>query len=152
MIRTLLFTTLILMAAGSSPGQTNPPATLPGGAQEIAALEQTWADAVKRRDAEAIDRIQSPDYVFTGPGGRVWNKTEALATIKAGDLEIDSFELSDLNVRVYGDAAVVTFRVAWQGRFRGQDISGPQRMTDVFVKRDGRWQCVASQATRIQGS
>jgi len=58
--------------------------------------------------------------------------------------------LSDVKVQLYDSAAVVTFRVVWHGRFKDADISGPQRMTDVFVKREGRWQCVASQATRIQ--
>jgi hypothetical protein len=87
--------------------------------------------------------------VFTDPAGQVWTKTRELDTIKAGDLQIDSFELSEVKVRLYENTAVVTMRIVWQGRFRDTDISGPQRMTDVFVKRDGRWQCVASQATRI---
>ena len=122
----------------------------PKAEQAIVALEQEWAEAVKKHDAEKIDRIEAEEYTFTSPDGRIWPKMEALDTIKAGDLEIDSFELSDVNVRLYGDTAVVAFRVVWNGRFRGTDISGPQRMTDVFVKRAGRWQCVASHATRIQ--
>jgi hypothetical protein len=63
---------------------------------------------------------------------------------------IDSFELNDAQAKIYGNTAVVTFAITWHGNFRGTDISGPQRMTDVFVQRAGRWQCVASQATRIR--
>ena len=85
----------------------------------------------------------------TDPAGQVWTKTRGLDAIKAGDLAIDAFELSELKVRLYDNTAVVTLRIVWHGQFRGTDISGPQRMTDMFVKRDGRWQCVASQATRI---
>jgi len=118
--------------------------------QSLAALEQEWANAVKLQDAEKIDRIQAEEYVFTGPAGQVWTKTREIDTIKSGDLVIDSYELSDVQPKIYGSTAVVTFAITWNGKFRGADISGPQRMTDVFVKRDGRWQCVASQATRIR--
>ncbi|MGA3284554.1 MAG: nuclear transport factor 2 family protein [Verrucomicrobiota bacterium] len=118
--------------------------------QALAHLEQEWADAVKHRDASTIDRIQAEEYMFTDPAGRTWTKTRALDTIKAGDLVIDSFELSDVQVKIYGNTAVVTFAITWNGSFRGTDISGPQRMTDIFVKRAGHWQCVASQATRIR--
>jgi ketosteroid isomerase-like protein len=117
--------------------------------QALATLEQEWADAVKRRDVEKIDQIDAKEYEFTGPAGQVWTKARELDTIRSGELVIDSFELSELNVRCYDNTAVVTLRIVWQGKFRSTDISGPQRMTDVFVKRDGRWQCVASQATRI---
>jgi len=135
-------------------GQTNQPGNAsPGGqpiaVQELQALEQTWADAVKHQNTVKIDRLQAEEYVFTDPAGQVWTKTRELDTLKSGDLAIDSFELSDVKVRLHDNTAVVTLRIVWHGQFRGNDISGPQRMTDVFVKRDGRWQCVASQATRI---
>jgi ketosteroid isomerase-like protein len=121
----------------------------PKAGQELQILAQLWADAVKHQDVEKIDRMQAEEYVFTDPAGQVWTKARELDTIKSGDLAIDSFELSEVTARLYDNTAVVTLRIAWHGQFRGNDISGPQRMTEVFVKRDGRWQCVASQATRI---
>jgi ketosteroid isomerase-like protein len=150
----LLLALALLVSPLTLHSQTNQP---PAGAsaepsspeQQIRKLEQDWADAVKRRDVEKLDQMQASDYVFTGPGGVVWSKQRALETIKSGDLEIDSFTFSDVKVRVYGDAAVVTLQVNWNARFRGLDISGPQRMTDVFIKQGGRWQCVASQSTPI---
>jgi ketosteroid isomerase-like protein len=146
----------VVFVASFLHGQTNDPQTA-GRAestqiaveQELQALEQTWADAVKHQDAGKIDRIQAEEYVFTDPAGQLWTKARELETVKSGGLTIDSFELSDVKVRLYDNTAVVTLRVVWNGQSNGVDISGPQRMTDVFVKRDGRWQCVASQTTRI---
>jgi ketosteroid isomerase-like protein len=151
---TLAFVIALFAASWLLSGQTNKQDTAAAGGPPktetaLRELEQAWAEAVQRRDVDKIDRLQAEDYVFTDPGGRVWTKARALETIKTGDLEIDSFELSDFQVRLYGETAVVTMRIVWNGRFRGTDISGAQRMTDVFVKRDSRWQCVASQATRI---
>ena len=146
----------VVFVASLLHGQTNNPQTASRGEpikveveQELQALEQTWADAVKHQDVGKIDRIQAEEYVFTDPAGRLWTKARALETVKSGGLAIDSFELSDVKIRLYDKTAVVTLRVVWNGQSNGVDISGPQRMTDVFVKRDGRWQCVASQATCI---
>lgn len=144
----------VIFTASLLHGQTNQagsasPGGQPKAGQELQTWEQTWADAVKLQDTGKIDRMQAEEYVFTDPAGQAWTKTRELDTIKSGDLAIDSFELSDIKVRLYDNTAVVTLRIVWHGQFRGNDISGPQRMTDVFVKRNGRWQCVASQATRI---
>jgi uncharacterized protein DUF4440 len=154
MNRNLILAAAILFLAflclGSQTNTTGLVEEALGPGADLQALEHEWASAVKHQDAVAIDRLQAAEYVFTDPAGQVWTKTRELDTIRAGDLQIDSFELSDVKVQLYDSAAVVTLRAVWQGNFRGVDISGPQRMTDVFVKREGHWQCVASQATRIQ--
>jgi len=155
MKRILLVTAAIWLASTASHAQTNTQINIvsnqpPTAESALIAREQEWADAVKRQDAAAIDRIQGEEFIFTDPAGQTWTKTRGLDSIKAGDLVIDAFELTDAQVKIYTNTAVITFAITWHGTFRGMDISGPQRMTDVFVKRDGHWQCVASQATRIR--
>jgi ketosteroid isomerase-like protein len=56
-----------------------------------------------------------------------------------------------MKVRVYGDVAVVTGRNTIKGVWEDikRDISGPYRFTDVFVRRNGSWQCVTSQSSRV---
>ena len=153
MKRALLLLT-VAVAALLLHGQTNPPANVSlsgrsGADQIFQKQESEWATAVKERDVEKLSRLEAEEFEFTGPTGQIWTKASQLETIKAGDLEIDSFEVSELKARVYGDTAVVRLRIFWNGRFRGADLGGPQRVTDVWVKRDGRWQCVASHATRL---
>ena len=153
MKRTLLLTT-VAAATLLLRGQTNPPANVSPNAPSNAEstfqkLELDWATAVKQRDVQKLGSLEAEEFEFVGPGGQIWTKTAQLETIKAGDLEIDSFEFSELKAKLYGDTAVVRFRIVWHGRFRGVDLGGPQRVTDVWVKRDGRWQCAASQATQI---
>ena len=55
----------------------------------------------------------------------------------------------DFRVRVYGDSAVVTGVARAKGKFMGQEFSTQERATDVFVKRDERWQCVLTHLTRF---
>jgi hypothetical protein len=57
--------------------------------------------------------------------------------------------VDDITVRLYGTTAVVRGRTVADGMFEGKPVSARIRFTDVFVKRDGRWQAVASQATKL---
>jgi len=153
MKKVLLFA-LFILSADLLSAQTNIPAT-PKPAeprtaeQDILALEQTWATAVQHQDTAKIDQIQADEYLFTGPTGQIWTKSRELDNLKSGALVITAFELSEQRVRLYDNTAGVTLKVNWTGTYNGEDISGPQRMTDVFVKHDGHWQCVVSQTTRI---
>jgi ketosteroid isomerase-like protein len=61
----------------------------------------------------------------------------------------EMMESDDMRVRVYGDSAVVTALTRTKGIFMGQDFRTQERATDVFVKLDGRWQCVLSHLTRF---
>lgn len=81
--------------------------------------------------------------------GRVLTKAQVMQEFGSGDRRIESGSVDDLNVRVFGDITVVTGRSVLTGTYLGKRASLVQRFTDVFAKRDGRWQAVASQGTQI---
>jgi hypothetical protein len=87
-----------------------------------------------------MDRILADDWVSVDFHGKTITKPQALAELKATGADGQSMELGDLKVRVFGDAAVVT----------GADSSGKFAWMDVFMKRNGRWQAVASQSSKIE--
>jgi ketosteroid isomerase-like protein len=77
------------------------------------------------------------------------DKTRIIADLKSGDLKFESSKLEDMKVHVYGNAAIVTYATTDKGAYKGKDISGRYRWTDVFIKRGGNWQLVAGHGTRI---
>jgi len=58
----------------------------------------------------------------------------------SGVRRIESGSVDDLNIRTFGDVAIVTGRSVLAGSYQGERASVVQRFTDVFVRRDGRWQ------------
>ena len=117
--------------------------------QELIKLENAWKQAVVNRDAAALKRLYADEYVSTDQEGVVWNKVDDIAIDTTGVSRLASYKLDDMKVRLSGDAAVVTGRITSKGTLHGNAVSGESRFTDVFVKRDGRWQCLASQSTPI---
>jgi ketosteroid isomerase-like protein len=120
--------------------------------QELLKLEQQWNDAMVKSDIAFLERILAEDYMFTTPEGEVLTKAELLAEMKSGEDVVASAMTHDMKVRVYGEAAVVTGHSSYQETVKGKDISGEYRWTDTWIKKDGRWQCVADHASKVSGT
>ena len=124
--------------------------TMGGVEDQIKKLEQDWAQATMKEGAAAVDKYEADDILSTDPTGRVTDKAQDKQDLSSGDLKFQSMELSDLKARAYGNTAVATGANTLKGTYKGQDISGTYRFTDTWVKRNGKWQAVASQGTKVQ--
>jgi ketosteroid isomerase-like protein len=127
---------------GAAPPQSNVESTL-------TQMEHDLTAAILKRNVAAIDPVLASDFAFTGPDGNVQGKAQFINDIKSGDLALEASAISDMKVRVYGDAAVATYTTTDKGQYKGQDIGGRYRWTDVFVRRAGKWQIVAGHGTPI---
>lgn len=127
--------------------QTGSGATSANAEQDLKKIEQEMLDALLKHDTSAAKKYLADTFVFTAPDGEMDTKAAFIADITSGDLKIESSTNSEMKVQSYGNAAVVTYRSADKGTYKGRDISGNYRWTDFFVNKDGGWQLVASQGT-----
>jgi len=113
------------------------------GDQELIKAEQDWMTAVAKHDEAALRRIVADEFTLTSAfsTGELETKDGFLKNAIQGVSGM-SFEYHDTQVRTFGDTAVVKTRVKISYSFNGQDRSGDYMVTDVWVKRDGRWQVV----------
>jgi len=119
--------------------------------KELIGVENAWKQAVVKRDASALQRLYADEYMSVDQEGMTWNKKQDIEIDIAGVSSLSTYKLDDLTVRIYGDVALVTgFNIA-TGKVLDRPAKSQTRFTDVFVKRDGRWQCVHSQTTPIVG-
>ncbi len=117
--------------------------------QNLTRLEHEDSEAMLKGNTTVLDRDTADAFVFTAPDGATSNKADVISSVKSGDLKFESSVISDMKVMQYGDAAVVTYTTTDKGSFKGQDISGTYRWTDVWVKQGAKWQVVAGQGTPI---
>src|SRR5262249_38933391 len=106
--------------------------------QAIKKLEQAWAAALVKGDLAAIDQIEAPDWMLADADGNLISRAKADADLKSGAVAFESVHGDELNVRVFGDAAIAYGLVTEKTRFQGKAMSGQYRFTDVFIRRDGR--------------
>src|SRR4030095_14865705 len=116
--------------------------------EELLELEKEFAKEIVKNDPEAIGRFVADDWIIIDADGGIVDRMRFFEVIKSGALTHETMESEDFRVRVYGDSAVVTGVTRTKGKFMGQEFSTQERVTDVFVKRDERWQCVLTHLTR----
>jgi ketosteroid isomerase-like protein len=117
--------------------------------QTLLQLERDWEQANSKNDAASLERILAPEFVSTDSDGRLTTRAEVFARRKSGDVKFTAFTQDDYKMHVIGDTAIVTGRSTIKASSDGKDLSGQERWTDVFVRRNGRWQAVASHSSRI---
>lgn len=108
--------------------------------QELRNLVRMWDEADVKGDATRLDRLLADEFAFVGGE----TKAQYLASVKSKspDSVIESAVSEDVQVQVYGDMALVTGLDTIKGKNKGQPFINRWLYMDVWIKRDGRWQCV----------
>jgi ketosteroid isomerase-like protein len=142
-----LFSILLILvsAAMAASGQTS--VSDEGG--RVLALETAWGHAIELKDTKALDQMLASTFVAVEIDGTLSNKTEFLAGIRAPEYQPSQAVNEQINVQVYGNAAVVVgiFRV--KGTEKGKAYVHRERFIDTWIRQNQAWQCVASTATLI---
>ncbi len=112
-------------------------------------LERGWNEAFYRKDVAFIERLLAEEFTATYDDGRIGDKATELGLVAAFDQNVQSATPEEFAVRVYRDTAIVWFTLRLVGIKDGQRSEMALRYTDVWIIRDGRWQCVSSQSTRV---
>ena len=117
--------------------------------QAVRAAELARFKAQTTGDLQALDGLLAEDLVYTHSSAQVDSKATYVGSMKSGALKYQTIEPREMKVRVYGDTAVITAAAHITAISNGQPVDNQLRYTDVWVLRDGRWQMVSWQSTRM---
>jgi len=112
-------------------------------------LEARRFKATVDADVEALGPLLAEDMTYSHSSGVTQTKTEFMDGIRQGELRYEEIRPDVLEVRAYGNTAVVVGRVHMKTKTKGQESTIDLHFLDVYVKRKGRWQMVAWQSTKI---
>jgi ketosteroid isomerase-like protein len=117
----------------------------------LAYMEREWNDAALKHDRAWFERNYAFDASdISSRTGAIMTKAQAVADAATDKTAFQSLTLSDLDIRVEGNTAIVTGVNHAIGRdAQGKAFDRRVRFTDTFIKRDGRWQVWATQGTTI---
>jgi ketosteroid isomerase-like protein len=122
----------------------------PSVEQTLMQMERDWTQAGLKKDAAALDKIIADDWVAISYDGKSYTKAQVMADLKSGASATQSIDLGSMKVREFANTAIVTGSDTEKSTYKGKDTSGKYVWTDVFVKRQGRWQAAASQSTKVE--
>ena len=116
-------------------------------ADEIAKIEAVWNAAHVQGDVDTLESIAADDIEIDVPGMKPMNKAAAFGVFRGRHMKFDRYETSDTNIRVYGDAAIVTGRLRRTRINDGKTFDDDWRFTKVYARREGKWRVVSLHAS-----
>jgi hypothetical protein len=114
-------------------------------AHELVELSHDLARAVSEHDVGALDDLLASEFTLQGAAGQL--DREAFLEAAAGPYEIDEFAYEEIDPEIYGNTAVLVSRYSQVARLDGRDLSHRMNVTDIWTRRDARWQIVRRHAT-----
>jgi ketosteroid isomerase-like protein len=115
--------------------------------QDLERLEKVWNEAHERGDADVLQSLWADDLEVDVPKMPAMSKTEVMAFARSGRMKFLRYSTSDINIRVYGDAAVVIGRLQRTRTLNGQELSDDWRFTKVYTRHAETWRVVSLHAS-----
>lgn len=111
---------------------------------ELRQLNDRYIQSLMEADVEWYREHLADDFLCIESNGSVLNKQEFLQKTAAGP-DLTDYRLAQVQVRIYGDIALVH----GQGHFRRRDATtGTSRYTDIYLRSGSQWKAIAAQVTR----
>lgn len=118
----------------------------------IKALSTDWSTAMLKGDAGILERIWATDFIYVEPNGKRFNKVEGIAGMKNSTDKLTSAVAGSIDVRVYGGGTVAVdigdYKEVGTDK-DGKTFERLSRFTNVWVLKEGKWQCVSGHASSV---
>ncbi len=111
---------------------------------KVLELEKKWTESYKNRDISILSSLLSADFVITVEDGSTFGKEGYISHSADSTVHVDVAEMSELRARVHGNTVVVIGAYHEVGTSKGKRYNYHDRLTDVWMKIDGKWQVIAS--------
>jgi ketosteroid isomerase-like protein len=155
-LRRIAFLALFLVAAvlleASPAAGAEDPVPSPSDPQLVAALTgqaDRWDKAIVRKDRAAIEANMADDFRNIDGQGGVYDKKAFVDDLLSPDLVIDPYAVEELDVRLFGDVALLSGRTRMTGTYKAKPFTSHYRYIDIYVRRAGVWKVVSVQISKI---
>jgi ketosteroid isomerase-like protein len=114
---------------------------------QLTQMEHRFAEAALKGDISSVEKMLAPEFVGVDPSGKELSRADVLANMRNPEWTIESLRHENVRVRLFGDCAVVLAITVVKGKRNGEVVAGTFPYMRVWVRREGRWLAVATQAT-----
>ena len=117
--------------------------------QEIVNLEGEAARAIQTNSGTFFRRVYNDDFSGSLSHGQIVNKALFIDAVQTADVKYDSFNASDINVRIFQDTAIATCLWSARGVFKQERFTSQMRVMHVYINGPRGWHVIAGQITLL---
>lgn len=147
-----LYSLLLLTLILPMPCLAQQPEAETHNAQEIRDLRDRWIAAEEHKDIPYLTQLLDDDCVIGNSQGQVLDKAQFLARMQSPDRTLAIRNTHDVQVRLFGDTAILAEQITVQGVDHGRPFGGDFRFVRVFHRQSGQWKVILGQGTPIRTS
>jgi len=147
LLTTLIFSLVVLIVGFTMHAQ--PKTNTDRSQDEVRKLERAWLDAYEKKDVDAMNAIVADDFTITFGDGSMQTKPQIIDSLKRPGGSSMKFFTENVQSRSYGNTVVFVGIVVSEWMQNGEKKSDKSRYTDTYVRRNGRWQVVASHLSNV---
>ena len=119
---------------------------------KVLTVEKRWNEVYKHGDIVTMNALLADDFIITVEDGSTFSKPGYIAHTGNSSVHVDISEMSELQVRMHGNTAVVTGAYHEKGVDKGQGYEYRDRLTDVWMNYNGQWRLIASHYSPLSGN
>jgi ketosteroid isomerase-like protein len=116
----------------------------------IRAVEQKWAAAIKAKDGAALEKLLGDQLIYAHSTGIIDTKQQYIAKVTSGKQRYEGVDHKDMTIRLYGDTAIMHAHMHMWGVNQAGKFDDHLMTLHTWVKRNGAWQLVAHQTTKLK--
>ena len=120
-----------------------------GNGQAVIDLDRKRMLAMALKDVATLESLLADDLIYTHSSARLDTKRSLIEGMTSGKTVYTAVEPSDVKAQDLGDTVVLTGIAQIKVTVGGTPNAFGVRFTDVYARRDGRWQMVTWQSTRL---
>ena len=118
--------------------------------EQLRELEKRSAASLVSGDFQMLGSIFAEEWTLVSDDGQVLSRQQVFGQLRNGDLKFTSYALGDVDIRIFGDTAVIIGHGNPHGQYRDQRFETNELFTDTFIRRGGQWRCVLSHTSTMQ--
>jgi ketosteroid isomerase-like protein len=136
--------------APAAPAEAGAASTQPAAVAEFQKIEDSWSDAVNRRDQYGLELVLSPFFVDISASGNVTTRNQQVAQAISNDDKTLSLTQKVVTVRMLGDVAIANGTYELHHKMSSSEVDEKGVFTHVFQHVHGGWLCINSQRTLLR--
>lgn len=145
---TTMFSLLLGFSASALAG-SGPTPTRQATVDQLTRQAVAWDAAIVAKQRDAVLSNMGEDFMHIGGNGELSDRTAFIDSIASPNLTLQPYRMDNLQVRIFGDTAILTGTTDMRGSWKGKTFGSHYRFSDTYLFRSGRWQVVHIQITDL---
>lgn len=116
---------------------------------QLREIETRTAAALVNANFQALGSVFAEEWTLIGSEGQILTRQQIFEHLRSGELKFSAYELGEMDIRIFGDTAVIVGHGNSHGEFKGEKFEQDEVYSDTFIRVGEKWRCVLTHSSQV---